>query len=461
MNKITLLTLSFLLVFCLNSFAQKKSDRKQPDNKITIEERQQSATFADGLREYYSSDYHNAEQTLRSVINNNPKNDAAYFVLGKINYDNQNYNQALDYFSQATKLNKNNIWYVVELAKTYKSMGDFVSAAKHWEIICKEKDNNEYYLYELAECYLQMQQYLKVINVYNQMENLLGTNDILTQVKVNLWLEMNDVKNAAGEYDKLISQYPYEVSNFVHAGNIYLTNNMPEKALEYYKRAEKINATDPFLCLAYYNYFSTLKSNQAEQYIPILVDNKELTFEEKYKLIRKYVEKAFQSKQTDDIQLAQTLVDKLKNQYPDEKQIYNEYAVIQILKNNFLEARKYLEIVIDNGSVSLSTWSNYIKILNDLNDNKSLYKRSKDIAELFPTNALLLFEIGKSCNIEKDYTQAIEYLSQAATYAYENNLIGYIQLELGNAYWEKGEKEKAQRHWNNAEKRGVKVARKE
>ena len=96
-------------------FAQKKDSNKNKKKKteISIEERNQSATFADGLREYYANDYTNAEKTLRNVINANSKNDAAYFMLGKVCYDAQKYNEALDYFLQASKINKENIIFFI------------------------------------------------------------------------------------------------------------------------------------------------------------------------------------------------------------------------------------------------------------------------------------------------------------------------------------------------------------
>ena len=464
MKILSSILIAIILFSSTTVFAQKKDSNKNKKKKteISIEERNQSATFADGLREYYANDYTNAEKTLRNVINANSKNDAAYFMLGKVCYDAQKYNEALDYFLQASKINKENIWYIVELAKTYKQVGDLEQAAKNWEIVCKNKNNNEYYLYELAECYLLLNQYTKVIDVYNRMENIMGTNDMLTQVKVNIWLHINDVKNAAGEYDKLIALYPHEISNYILAGNIYRSNNMPEKALEYYKRAEQNNANHPMLCIALYELYSlyqnhaSIKTENPDEYIHKVIDNQEIQFEDKYKLVRKYVDRAFKSAGENDISLAENLTQKLKKSYPNELELYNEISILQILKHNLPEAKKSLDILIENGNISLTTWTNYVKVLNELNDYSTLYKRTETIAELFPTNAILLFEIGRACNFAKDYKKSIEYLEQASTYAYENNLVGHIQLELGNAYFGLGDKEKAEKYWKNAEKKGVK-----
>ena len=205
-----------------------------------------------------------------------------------------------------------------------------------------------------------------------------------------------------------------------------------------------------------YQNHASIKTENPDEYIHKVIDNQEIQFEDKYKLVRKYVDRAFKSAGENDISLAENLTQKLKKSYPNELELYNEISILQILKHNLPEAKKSLDILIENGNISLTTWTNYVKVLNELNDYSTLYKRRETIAELFPTNAILLFEIGRACNFAKDYKKSIEYLEQASTYAYENNLVGHIQLELGNAYFGLGDKEKAEKYWKNAEKKGVK-----
>ena len=93
MKILSSILIAIILFSSTTVFAQKKDSNKNKKKKteISIEERNQSATFADGLREYYANDYTNAEKTLRNVINANSKNDAAYFMLGKVCYDAQKY----------------------------------------------------------------------------------------------------------------------------------------------------------------------------------------------------------------------------------------------------------------------------------------------------------------------------------------------------------------------------------
>ena len=73
MKILSSILIAIILFSSTTVFAQKKDSNKNKKKKteISIEERNQSATFADGLREYYANDYTNAEKTLRNVINAN------------------------------------------------------------------------------------------------------------------------------------------------------------------------------------------------------------------------------------------------------------------------------------------------------------------------------------------------------------------------------------------------------
>ena len=69
------LSLSFLL-FNQDALAQKSKKSKGNKTVITDGQRQQSALFADGLREFYAGNYEASENTFRKVLAQNGKNDA-------------------------------------------------------------------------------------------------------------------------------------------------------------------------------------------------------------------------------------------------------------------------------------------------------------------------------------------------------------------------------------------------
>ena len=215
-----LIAVSCLVVFGQNGKTPKTTRNIAKTDVSSVSARKISVQYTEGLNAYYSGNASEALKIFNGIILDNPKHDASYFMLARIYPDQQNVHEAVNALQQAIKIDKNNIWYKVDLADLYMQMEEYATAAKLWEQICKEKDNNEYYLYSLSEAYLNMKKLDKVIDTYNRMEAIIGHNDDITRVKVSIWLYTNKVKEAVGEYDKLIKMFPHNADYYIQAGNI-------------------------------------------------------------------------------------------------------------------------------------------------------------------------------------------------------------------------------------------------
>ena len=159
-------------------FAQDKKERKGTKNpQITQETRINSAKYADGIRAFYSKNFTEAEEVFRSIINEDSKNDAVYFMLSRIKEEQKDYSGAISYITQAINLNEENIWYQVALANLYDQIGDFKNSEKVWKKVCNSVTNNEYYLYSLANALLKNEKYEEVIKTFDKMEEIIGLND--------------------------------------------------------------------------------------------------------------------------------------------------------------------------------------------------------------------------------------------------------------------------------------------
>ena len=169
--------------------------------------RMTSIQFADGLREFYTLNYQEAERIFRDIINDDSKNDPAYFML--LNSKRaKKYHEAIDYAKKAIQANPENIWYEQLLAELYGEIQDYKNSAVSWEKVCKKVDNNEYYLFELAHAYVRLNRMKDAIKTYDRMEAILGPNDELTRVKSELWLYLNQMDQAINEYEKMLEIFP-------------------------------------------------------------------------------------------------------------------------------------------------------------------------------------------------------------------------------------------------------------
>jgi tetratricopeptide (TPR) repeat protein len=447
-------------LFSFSAFAQKNGTKKQgktpKQTETVVNERAQSSIFADGLREFYSQNYSAAKKSFQTVINQNPKNHAAYYLMHKVAAEQREYLQASYYLKEAIKLDKKNEWYQIDLARVYENLNDFVNAAKIWEEICKVKYQNEYYLMALANNYLQLGKLQEVIKVYDKIEGLLGRNDELTETKKNIWLYLNDVKNAVKEYEKLIEIYPHEIGYYIIAGEIYLSNNMPDKAHSFFQKAIQIDAENPDLNLALSKYYEAVKKNK-ESFDALLkaFSSRELEIEEKLPVLKKYLANAFRSPNPEILGKTEQLAQIIAKTHPQELEGWAALAKLSALKNQLTEAKSFYEKCIELDETQYSIWEDYIFILSKLEDYQTIVAHEKLIEEYFPANATLQYGLALALFKEQQFESALKAAKQALSFTFENSFVAELNLFLGDVSMALEQKEEAVKYWKTAQRRGI------
>ena len=447
----------FLLLSISSAFAQKKQNNSPPKQTETIiNERAQSATFADGLREFYSQNYSAANKSFTEVLSQNPKNHAAFYLLHKVAAEQNDYLLAAHYLKEAIKLDKKNEWYQIDLANVYEKVGDFASAVKIWEEVCKIKYQNEYYLMSLANNYLQLGKLQEVIKVYDRIENILGKNDDLTETKKNIWLYLNDVKNAVREYEKMLELYPYEIGYYIIAGEIYLSNNMPDKAFPFFQKAMQIDAENPELNLALANYYETIKK-PAESLKALLkaFSNRELDIEEKIPILKTWLANAFRLQTPEIVATTEILALAVSDAHPQDLEGWATLAKLCALKEEYLESKSFYEKCIAINETQYSIWEDYFYVLTKLEDFQTLAASEQLVEEYFPTNAKIQYGLALALYHEKHFENALKAAKQALAFTYENSFVADLNLLLGDISIALGDKEEAVKYWKTAQRRGL------
>lgn len=446
--------LFFVIILCVGCslYAQKK---KVP--VVSEEERRLSSLYAEGLKDFYSSNYTSAEKTFHTVLSMNPKHDASYFMLGKLKLEQKNYSDAASYFEQAVKLDKNNEWYQVELAQVYDLSGNYAESVKLWAALADAKPNIETYLIEEAEALVHLQRYTEVVKVYDKLEVLIGYNDELTETKKNIWLYLNNVKNAVGEYDKLIAEFPTATRYYVRAGDIWLTNNQPEKAYDYYSKAFAIDSNDVDLRFALAEYYD-IKNNSNESWRHLLyvlkspgcdVDKKLPTVQS---IVTQYVlygaNSGFTKSEMYD------MMNGLAKAHPSSAEVWAHLGTLKIMDQDYDEAQKYLKKSIDIDDSRYTVWGDYFFALSHQHMDEEIISEADRVMELFPGNAILLYGIGTAYLNVHNQKKAIEMLKLANSYSYEASLSAKIYEMMGNAYFELDQKSEAVNYWKMAKRKG-------
>ena len=450
--------ISNLISFCLllSAFCTVFPVFAQKSASVADHERANSVVFADGLREFYSQNYSVAAKSFQKVLEQNPKHDAAYYMLYKVAAEQKDYLLASHYLKEAIKLDKKNEWYQIDLAGVYERVGDYAGAVKIWEEICKVKYNNEYYLMSLANNYLQLEKLQEVIKVYDKIENILGKNDEITETKKNIWLYLNDVKNAVREYEKMLEVYPYEIGYYIVAGDIYLSNNMPDKAFPFFQKAMQIDSENAALNLALANYYEVTKK-PAESFAATLkaFSCNDLEIEEKLPVLKKYLTNAFKLQTPEIVDKATQLAQAVAKVHPFDLEGWAALAKLSTLKNEYQEARSFYEKCIALDESQYAVWEDYIYVLSKLEDYKTIAAQAKLVEEIFPTNATLQYGLALALYKEKQYENAIKAAKQALAFTFDSSFVAELNLLLGDLSFELGQTEEAVKYWKTAQRRGI------
>lgn len=282
-----LLVLLMICALCFSGIAQpaKKTRKTASNTKDAVTERAITKQFNQGLRHYYTAQYEEALQTFSGILSEAPKHAPSYFMISRIYAERQQFSEAENALRQAAKLDKNNIWYQVELARAYVRSENYKEAAPMWEKICREIPDNPEFLACLVTCYTKTGAPEKAAEVQSRLDRLTRQESVDGQPEsapevtgggshreqgeaalkskqyelavshlekalqeddtdYDLWSAFAEAVSKSGQWRKLTAQeedlttlFPQSSALLAALADAFLHDGNPGKAVEYYKQA--------------------------------------------------------------------------------------------------------------------------------------------------------------------------------------------------------------------------------
>ncbi|MBO4488570.1 MAG: tetratricopeptide repeat protein [Bacteroidales bacterium] len=438
-----------LLVPSLQAQTKKQRNIAATD-KTSVNARKIAVAYTDGLKAYYTGNTNEALKVFNGILLDNPKHDASHYMLAKIDADKKDYHSAIAHLQSASKIDKKNIWYKVDMAQYYQEMEDYAAAAKLWEQICKEK-KNEYYLMALAGCYYEMHRYDKMIQVYDRLEELLGYQNEITEYKVQIYLAMDKVHEAVGEYDNLIKMYPDNAEYYIKAATIYATNDMLDKAMPYFSKAAELDPSNAELLMNLSSYWFYQKDQpQTSHFMTLAFQSPKVNWAEKRSMVSQFLTVFNNEKATETAR--QLLEEELKNT-PDNAEVYAYLAGVYLAEKKMRMCADAFERSFQlDPSLMADFFKPYLAAVESLNEWTRLIPFEGELLELYPQNAHVYTLLGSAYYDAKNYDKAISLLTKAESFAYEKQDLYNICMSLMQAYEKKGDAEKAYEYDQKAHK---------
>lgn len=361
-----------------------------------------------------------------------PKESAPYYELAHLFESSQEKELALEYSEKAVKLDADNYWYRILYAHALQKSGNSPEAIKQYEILIEKNGGNVDLYFDLAGMQLYSGKYKESIETFNLIELQIGITEEISVQKEKIYVKLGNIDKAANEIQKLIDEYPDDLKYQVLLADLYLANELHDKAFSVYQEILEKDSQNPYANLSLYDYYkSENNDDKAFDALKKAFMSPDLDVDTKVKILLSYYSVTEKALKDEALALNKILI----KIHPKEAKAYTIYAdflyqdkKLESAKKNYLKALEF-----DNSKLPI--WNQLIFIESELKDHESLLRDSKRAIELFPNQPLFYFFYGVTNLQNKIFEEAIEYLNIGKDYVIDNPpLLAQFYASLGDAY---------------------------
>ena len=412
------------------SFAQKKSnlDLTSGDEKLFNE------LYFEAERQKALEDYSKAIEIYLECVQINPNVDAVYYQIGFLYNILERYQDAIYYLEKAIDLNKKNKWYLKLLADTYNVLGLHKEEVKIFNTLINLYPKNPNNYLDLIDVYSLMGEYKKAISLLSSYEDVFGVTEKSSLAKQQLYLKTGDISKAAEAINNLLENFPLNTRYYGLLGEMYLANDLTDKAEIIYLKIIEINNDEPKAHLALSNIYKKKKSG-AKSYNHLLeaFKSEKLDINTKIQVLISYLR--IPNPTQEIINQKHELATITVNIHPENASVYAILADIYYNEGSLEQAKKSYLKSLELDKNQFLVFNQILLIDIELGEFESMVNISKNAIELFPTQANLYLFNGMGNLYIKNYKDAVNSFENGLNFVVENNLLkAEFYSYLGDTY---------------------------
>ena len=352
----------------------------------------------------------------------------------------QEKNKALAFFRKAVHYDASNYYYNMMLAGLSKELGLKQEVVDIYSAMSKLYPDKPDLQFELANAYADNGELQKAIDTFNKLEKSTGIAEIITLNKYRLYTQMNKKKRAFDEIQQIIDKNPNDPRYLILMGDLYLEDNQPKKALDYYEMARHIDANAPALILSMVNYYEKTNNKTAAQAeLQKAITSTSLDVETKLQLLTRYLGILQQSKQ--ELKQANPLFETLFVQHPNNTQLNMIYGNVLLLQDDKAGAMKQYEIYVKDNPDDPAGYDQIIRIALAEENLDKIREVTTEALKHLPQEPQFYFYLGAAHYQQGNYKEALSVFEEGLKKAVIDNpvlesdfygQIGDLNYFLGN-----------------------------
>lgn len=418
-----------------NFFIDKRINNQHHKDDKEKSDYQYKNYFYSALKQKSLENYNQAINFFEKCIKLDKKQAAAYYEVSQIYSIQEKYSECLKYAKSAYDLNPKNKWYGLFYAENLFSNKKYYESTKVYKNLIKQDATNESYYIELALCYIYSNDLKSAIKTYNSLEEFKGINYYTSTQKYKIYLELEDLKNAARELELFLEDNPHDIQAYEMLSDCYILDNNFEKAFEVLKKLSELNPGSAGVHLTLSDFY--LQNGNIEDYqkeLKLAFVSKKLDAQTKIRKIVPLLTRIFEN-DSSNLNFVVKLCELLVETHPEDEMSNYIYADLLRSTNNLEKSIIHYKKVVELNPNQQDAWIDllFLELQNDM--IKELIIDSEIAIELFPTNSTFYYLNALSYYTIGEYQKAIESVNIGVGFVVDNpTLSSEMYSILGNSY---------------------------
>ena len=225
MNRLSAFLTIFLTLLLMSFAAHAQRPESVQENLIVS-----------AVQKYNEGNYEAARATLSNLLQNDSRNDAAWYYLALVSLAENDLVDAEDYLKLALEIDPRNFWYRYRLAGIYAVTSRHELTIDIYENLLKDFPKKSDLYFDLVELYSAQNEYDKALATLDEIQTVLGDSESIAVYRFNLLRRLNRVEDAYASLEEYNRKYssPYILSTLADY-EISMYND--STALAYYNEA--------------------------------------------------------------------------------------------------------------------------------------------------------------------------------------------------------------------------------
>jgi tetratricopeptide (TPR) repeat protein len=227
-------------------------------------------------------------------------------------------------------------------------------------------------------------------------------------------------------------------------GDLYLEQNNPEKAYEYYQRAHQIDPENPYYIVSMASYYEHVRDTEAaQQQIDSALKNTRLDVETKLGILARYISTLQKSKKGADG--VDALFKTLLEQHPQETDLNLLYGNFLMSEKKTEEAKFQYRVVVESSPGNEVAWRQLLGIALKEEKPDDCLSISRSAQIHFPENPEFYFYEGVALSMKMSYQEALSVFQKGVTFVAKDDkeLFSDFYGQMGDMYYQLQDKKNA------------------